>query len=59
MPKNKVHVIGTASLNLADYASLAEEKEFELDIPLTVPCGATEPCPTLHVCTIIAYHYYI
>ncbi|XP_024986689.1 uncharacterized protein LOC112521916 [Cynara cardunculus var. scolymus] len=48
-PKNKVPVVGTASLNLADYASAGEEKDFELDIPLTVPCGATDSPPSLHI----------
>ena len=49
-PKNKVPVIGTASLNLADFASsAAEEKDLELTIPLTIACGATEPRPSLHV----------
>ncbi|CAI9289716.1 unnamed protein product [Lactuca saligna] len=48
-PKNKVPIIGTASLNLADYASAIEEKDFELHIPLTIPCGPHEPPPLLHI----------
>ncbi|KAI3748315.1 hypothetical protein L6452_11309 [Arctium lappa] len=49
-PKNKVPVIGTASLNLADFASSApEEKDLELIIPLTIACGPTEPRPSLHI----------
>lgn len=51
-PKNKVLVIGTASLNLAEYASVTEEKDFELEIPLSVPCGAIESPPLLHVRTV-------
>ncbi|XP_052624583.1 uncharacterized protein LOC111899810 [Lactuca sativa] len=47
--KNKVPVIGTASLNLSEFASAAEEKDFDLTIPLTIPCGATEPRPSLHI----------
>ncbi|GAV63879.1 NT-C2 domain-containing protein [Cephalotus follicularis] len=55
-PKNKVTVIGTASLNLAEYASATEQKEFELNIPLTLSAGAgpataaavtAEPRPSL------------
>ncbi|OMO69192.1 hypothetical protein CCACVL1_19615 [Corchorus capsularis] len=45
--KNKVPVVGTASLNLAEYASAAEQKEFELNIPLTLSTGAAEPGPQL------------
>ncbi|KAE8725147.1 pentatricopeptide repeat-containing family protein [Hibiscus syriacus] len=48
-PKNKFPVIvGTASLNLAEYAS-AEQKEFEFNIPLTVSAGAAEPGPQLYI----------
>nr|KAJ0208835.1 hypothetical protein LSAT_V11C400206930 [Lactuca sativa] len=47
--KNKVLVIGTTSLNLAEFAFAAEEKDFDLTIPLTIPCGATEPRPSLHI----------
>ncbi|KAL4377738.1 hypothetical protein GQ457_02G040920 [Hibiscus cannabinus] len=47
-PKNKFPVIvGTALLNLAEYASSAEQEEFELNIPLTVSAGAAEPGPQL------------
>lgn len=48
-PKNKFPVFGTASLNLAEYASAAEQKEFELNVPLTLSTGAAEPCPQLFV----------
>nr|GMD39660.1 uncharacterized protein LOC109182027 isoform X2 [Ipomoea batatas] len=34
--KNKVHTVGTAILNLAEFAAKAEEKEFSLNIPLAV-----------------------
>ena len=38
-------------MNLAEFVSAAEQKELELNIPLT-PCGgSTEPCPTLCVCS--------
>ncbi|KAM6547775.1 hypothetical protein CsatB_019451 [Cannabis sativa] len=45
--KNKIPVVGTALVNIAEFVSAAEEKELELNIPLT-PCGgSSEPCPTL------------
>ncbi|KAE8664186.1 pentatricopeptide repeat-containing family protein [Hibiscus syriacus] len=49
-PKNKFPVIvGTASLNLAEYAASAELKEFDLNIPLTVSAGAAEPGLQLYI----------
>ncbi|GMI71117.1 hypothetical protein like AT3G11760 [Hibiscus trionum] len=45
--KSKAPVVGTASLNLAEYASAAEQKEFELNIPLILSYGAAEPGPQL------------
>ncbi|KAJ1266471.1 hypothetical protein BS78_08G153300 [Paspalum vaginatum] len=45
--KNKL-VLGTASLNLADYASTAEE-EIEIILPLLVPSGPTDLTPSLHL----------
>ncbi|KAI3799433.1 hypothetical protein L1987_34731 [Smallanthus sonchifolius] len=47
-PRNKVPIIGTASLNLAEFVSAAEEKDLDLTIPLTITCGTTEPRPSLH-----------
>lgn len=47
--KNKVPVIGTASLNLAEFASAAEEKDLDLTIPLTISSGTTEPRASLHI----------
>lgn len=47
-PKNKPSVLGTASLNLADYASAAGEM-IEIILPLSVPGGSPEPAPSLHV----------
>ncbi|XVE61367.1 hypothetical protein DITRI_Ditri06bG0033700 [Diplodiscus trichospermus] len=46
-PKNKFPPVGTASLNLAEYASAAEQKEFELNVPLTLSTGAAETGPQL------------
>ncbi|KAE8671669.1 pentatricopeptide repeat-containing family protein [Hibiscus syriacus] len=48
-PKNKFPVIiGTASLNLAEYAS-SEKKEFELNVPLKVSSAAAESGPQLDI----------
>lgn len=41
-PKSKVPIVGTASLNLAELASRVEEKDFDLNIPLTSG-SAAEP----------------
>ena len=50
MSRSKL-VMGTASLNLADYASAAEE-EIEIILPLSAPSGATDLAPSLHVCLL-------
>nr|AGT16531.1 hypothetical protein SHCRBa_224_D04_R_20 [Saccharum hybrid cultivar R570] len=47
-PKNKPSILGTASLNLADYALTAGET-IEIILPLSVPGGAPEPAPSLHL----------
>ncbi|KAK4272661.1 hypothetical protein QN277_021181 [Acacia crassicarpa] len=47
--KTKVPVVGTASLNLAEFASAADQKDFDLNIPLSLPGGSVEPCPVLCV----------
>jgi hypothetical protein len=47
-PKSE-SILGTASLNLADYTSAAEE-EVEIILPLSVPNGTPESSPSLHVC---------
>lgn len=48
--KNKVHTVGTAILNLAEFAAKAEEKEFSLNIPLAVSGSGSETRPALCVC---------
>ncbi|GAB4834148.1 hypothetical protein Ancab_032412 [Ancistrocladus abbreviatus] len=45
--KNKVPAVGVASLNLAEFSSRAEDKEFELSIPLNVVGGDAESQPLL------------
>ncbi|WVZ59958.1 hypothetical protein U9M48_010039 [Paspalum notatum var. saurae] len=47
-PKNKPSVLGTASLDLADYAPAAGEV-IEIILPLSVPGGVPEPAPSLHL----------
>ncbi|XP_070047217.1 uncharacterized protein [Nicotiana tomentosiformis] len=47
--KNKAPVLGTAVLNVAEFAAKIEEKEFKLNIPLAVPGGASEIRPTLRI----------
>lgn len=53
-PKNKVPVVGTASLNLAEFASAVDQKGSDLSIPLTLPGGSSsssvDPSPSLTVC---------
>ncbi|KAM0825957.1 hypothetical protein ACQ4PT_069207 [Festuca glaucescens] len=46
-PKSE-SILGTASLNLADYTSAAEE-EVEIILPLSVPNGTPESSPSLHL----------
>ncbi|KAJ0966342.1 hypothetical protein J5N97_027480 [Dioscorea zingiberensis] len=47
-PNKKVSAIGTAMLNLAEFASTAE-KEIEINVSLVLPGAATESHPTLHL----------
>jgi len=56
-PKNKIPVVGTGSLNLAEYASVVDQKDFDLSIPLTIPGGsAVDPSLSLTVCSTISIH---
>ncbi|XP_074379008.1 uncharacterized protein LOC141720476 isoform X1 [Apium graveolens] len=48
-PKNRVPPVGTASLNLAEFASKAEGKELDISVPLTVSGNAAEPRPLLFI----------
>ncbi|KAG7028167.1 hypothetical protein SDJN02_09347 [Cucurbita argyrosperma subsp. argyrosperma] len=46
---NKVHVVGSAALNLSEHLSVAEQKELELKIPLNPSTNASEPSHVLWV----------
>nr|DAD28997.1 TPA_asm: hypothetical protein HUJ06_030465 [Nelumbo nucifera] len=46
-PKNKVPVVGTALLSIAEFASTAEEKELEINVPLILLSGNVDPQPSL------------
>ncbi|KAK7392715.1 hypothetical protein VNO78_21161 [Psophocarpus tetragonolobus] len=46
--KTKVPVLGTATLNLAEFASVVDKKDFDLNIPLTVS-GSVESSPSLNI----------
>lgn len=37
--RNKVSVVGTGSLNLAEFVDSATEKELEIKVPLTIVKG--------------------
>lgn len=51
-PKTKIPVVGTGSLNLAEFASVVDQKDFDLSIPLTVPGGSSvDPSLSLTVCS--------
>ncbi|TKY61902.1 hypothetical protein E2542_SST11755 [Spatholobus suberectus] len=45
--KSKVPAIGTALLNIAEFASPTDQKDFDLNIPLTLTGGFVEPSPLL------------
>ncbi|PWZ14925.1 hypothetical protein Zm00014a_010649 [Zea mays] len=47
-PKNKPSILGTVSLNLADYALTAGET-IEIILPLSIPGGAPERASSLHL----------
>lgn len=48
--KNKAPLVGTAFLNLAEYARVTDKKEFDINIPLTLSaCVTSEPHPLLFV----------
>lgn len=53
-PKAKIPVVGTGSLNLAEFASEIDQKDFDLNIPLTFPgSSSVDPSLSLSVCAIL------
>ncbi|PIN01734.1 hypothetical protein CDL12_25759 [Handroanthus impetiginosus] len=48
--KNKIFIVGTAALNLAEYASRTEEQISEVKIPLTASGIVAEHRPVLCIC---------
>ncbi|MFS8012229.1 putative NT-type C2 domain-containing protein [Helianthus anomalus] len=48
-PKNKYCSIASGSLNLAEFASSAEQTETDISVPLSTPNGITESGATLNV----------
>ncbi|KAL2503258.1 hypothetical protein Fot_37106 [Forsythia ovata] len=47
--KNKVAIVGSAVLNLAEFASKIDEQELDLKIPLAVSGSAAETSPLLRI----------
>lgn len=52
--KSRTTALGTASLNLAEYASATEQKELDFNIPLNVPGCTSEYSPSL---TVSSFEY--
>ncbi|XP_030531679.1 uncharacterized protein LOC115741824 [Rhodamnia argentea] len=50
--KNKVPVVGAASLNLAEFACATEHEEFELSVPLVTPGGTANS--SLLLCIVLS-----
>ncbi|KAI6673957.1 hypothetical protein NL676_001863 [Syzygium grande] len=50
--KKKVRVVGEASLNLAEFACVSGQKEFELSVPLSTPDGAANS--SLSLCIVLS-----
>ncbi|CAM8980824.1 unnamed protein product [Rhodiola kirilowii] len=48
-PKGRSSILGTGSLNLAEYANMAGINDFDLNIPLRLFNGGAETCPSLYV----------
>lgn len=50
--KNKLSVIGTAALNLAEFTSVAEGKDLEINVPLSLLGAQAEHNPSLCVSAV-------
>lgn len=55
--RDKLHVIATACLNFAEFASAAEEKETVVTIPLAVPGGSMETSSLSLCVSTIKLHF--
>ncbi|KAG2404401.1 hypothetical protein LR48_Vigan03g059800 [Vigna angularis] len=47
--KTKILVVGIATLNLAEFAYVIDQKDFDLNIPITVSGGVAESSPLLSI----------
>ncbi|XP_052728129.1 uncharacterized protein LOC128195174 [Vigna angularis] len=47
--KTKVPMVGIATLNLAEFTSVVDQKDFDLNIPITVSGGVAESSPLLNI----------
>lgn len=54
--KNKFPIVGSAALNLAEFASNNEEQEIELKIPLSLSGAAAQSCSLLCVRMISGFY---
>lgn len=48
-PKKKRIVVGTALLNIAEFANSSDENDFDLNIPITIARGSAQDSPLLCV----------
>jgi hypothetical protein len=51
-PKKKAIVIGTALLNIAEFANSSDQIGIDLNIPFTIPGISAQHCPSLNVSTL-------
>lgn len=47
--RSKIPVVGTASLNLAEYAFAADRREIQINVSVKIAGSATETSPSLFV----------
>jgi hypothetical protein len=51
-PKKKGIAIGTALLNIAEFANSSDQIGIDLNIPFTIPGISAHHCPSLNVSTL-------
>jgi hypothetical protein len=51
-PKKKGIAIGTALLNIAEFANSSDQIGIDLKIPFTIPGISAQHCPSLNVSTL-------